>query len=308
MPWPADLVPRRQRSVPRLVPQRARHWRVAVRGARALSSGRRRRAGSSTQAGRAMHKSAGNYVAGTGGDGALRRRRAAAVVRVGRVHGRHALRRDAAAKRRQRLPQPALSLAYPARDPRRLRPWRPGRRRATSSRSIVWRSSGSTTSRGASPTTMPRTDCTTFIWRSSTSTPTTSRGSTSTRSRTASTRAHATPPAAAAAQTAALRLLRGLLAMLAPILSFTAEEAWQPVPERLRGDALSVFDLELPHPHAIARARPRRPRPVGGAEAAAVDRRRERRAARLPTAGDGSRRVARRRSGSRRSATTCARP
>jgi isoleucyl-tRNA synthetase len=51
-------------------------------------------------------------------------------------------------------------------------------------------------------------------------------------------------------QTAALRLLRGLLAMLAPILSFTAEEAWQSVPERLRGDALSVFDLEMPHPHA----------------------------------------------------------
>jgi isoleucyl-tRNA synthetase len=51
-------------------------------------------------------------------------------------------------------------------------------------------------------------------------------------------------------QTAALRLLRGLLAMLAPILSFTAEEAWQSLPERLRGDALSVFDLEMPHPRA----------------------------------------------------------
>jgi hypothetical protein len=29
-------------------------------------------------------------------------------------------------------------------------------------------------------------------------------------------------------------------------LSFTAEEAWQNVPARLRGETLSVFDLELP--------------------------------------------------------------
>ena len=51
-------------------------------------------------------------------------------------------------------------------------------------------------------------------------------------------------------QTAAFRLLRGLLVMLAPVLSFTAEEGWQAVPEPLRGDAESVFDLEMPHPHA----------------------------------------------------------
>jgi isoleucyl-tRNA synthetase len=47
-------------------------------------------------------------------------------------------------------------------------------------------------------------------------------------------------------QTAAFRILRALLALLAPILSFTTEEAWQAVPATLRGDDRSVFDLEMP--------------------------------------------------------------
>jgi isoleucyl-tRNA synthetase len=49
------------------------------------------------------------------------------------------------------------------------------------------------------------------------------------------------------AQTALFAILRALCALTAPILSFTAEEAWQAVPERLRGDARSVFDLDVPH-------------------------------------------------------------
>ncbi|MBC5810613.1 MAG: isoleucine--tRNA ligase [Candidatus Eremiobacteraeota bacterium] len=48
-------------------------------------------------------------------------------------------------------------------------------------------------------------------------------------------------------QSAAFAILRSLCALLAPILSFTAEEAWQSVPETLRGNAESVFDLPLPH-------------------------------------------------------------
>jgi isoleucyl-tRNA synthetase len=48
------------------------------------------------------------------------------------------------------------------------------------------------------------------------------------------------------AQSALFEILRSLCALTAPLLSFTAEEAWQAVPERLRGDALSVFDLDLP--------------------------------------------------------------
>ena len=48
------------------------------------------------------------------------------------------------------------------------------------------------------------------------------------------------------AQSALFEILRSLCALTAPLLSFTAEEAWQAVPERLRGDALSVFDLQLP--------------------------------------------------------------
>jgi isoleucyl-tRNA synthetase len=40
------------------------------------------------------------------------------------------------------------------------------------------------------------------------------------------------------------------LAALAPILSFTTEEAWQALPESLRGEADSVFDLSLGAPAA----------------------------------------------------------
>jgi isoleucyl-tRNA synthetase len=48
------------------------------------------------------------------------------------------------------------------------------------------------------------------------------------------------------AQSALFTILESLCALLAPILSFTAEEAWQFVPEALRGDRRSVFDLQLP--------------------------------------------------------------
>jgi isoleucyl-tRNA synthetase len=49
------------------------------------------------------------------------------------------------------------------------------------------------------------------------------------------------------AQTALFTILETLCALLAPLLSFTAEEAWQFVAPALRGDRLSVFDLALPH-------------------------------------------------------------
>jgi isoleucyl-tRNA synthetase len=45
------------------------------------------------------------------------------------------------------------------------------------------------------------------------------------------------------AQSALFHILKQVLAMLAPLLSFTAEEAWQAVPDALRGSAESVFDL-----------------------------------------------------------------
>jgi isoleucyl-tRNA synthetase len=47
------------------------------------------------------------------------------------------------------------------------------------------------------------------------------------------------------AQSALLYVLRRMLVALAPVLSFTAEEAWQALPHALRGEALSVFDLEM---------------------------------------------------------------
>jgi isoleucyl-tRNA synthetase len=49
------------------------------------------------------------------------------------------------------------------------------------------------------------------------------------------------------AQTALFRILEALCALLAPLLSFTAEEAWQHVPESLRAGRESVFDLTLPN-------------------------------------------------------------
>jgi len=48
------------------------------------------------------------------------------------------------------------------------------------------------------------------------------------------------------AQSALLETFRALSVLLAPILSFTAEEAWQALPEPLRGADESVFDLAFP--------------------------------------------------------------
>ncbi|HET9096297.1 MAG TPA: class I tRNA ligase family protein, partial [Candidatus Baltobacteraceae bacterium] len=47
------------------------------------------------------------------------------------------------------------------------------------------------------------------------------------------------------AQSAILHILEQFLAVLAPLLSFTAEEAWQALPAQLRGERVSVFDLTL---------------------------------------------------------------
>jgi isoleucyl-tRNA synthetase len=47
------------------------------------------------------------------------------------------------------------------------------------------------------------------------------------------------------AQSAIWHILQQFLAVIAPVLSFTAEEAWQSLPEELRGDRASVFDLPL---------------------------------------------------------------
>jgi isoleucyl-tRNA synthetase len=49
------------------------------------------------------------------------------------------------------------------------------------------------------------------------------------------------------AQTALLTILESLCALLAPLLSFTAEEAWQHVPAALQRGRASVFDVHMPH-------------------------------------------------------------
>ena len=49
------------------------------------------------------------------------------------------------------------------------------------------------------------------------------------------------------AQSAVLEIFRTLAVLLAPILSFTAEEAWQHLPEALRIGAPSVFDVAFPN-------------------------------------------------------------
>ena len=58
-------------------------------------------------------------------------------------------------------------------------------------------------------------------------------------------------PRRRSAQSALLEIFRTLSVLLAPILSFTAEEAWQALPETLRGADESVFDLALPRVETI---------------------------------------------------------
>jgi isoleucyl-tRNA synthetase len=58
-------------------------------------------------------------------------------------------------------------------------------------------------------------------------------------------------PRRRSAQSALLQIFRTLCVLLAPILSFTAEEAWQHLPEELRGADESVFDLAFPRIEAV---------------------------------------------------------
>ncbi|HZW52736.1 MAG TPA: isoleucine--tRNA ligase [Candidatus Elarobacter sp.] len=53
------------------------------------------------------------------------------------------------------------------------------------------------------------------------------------------------------AQSALLEIFRTMCVLLAPVLSFTAEEAWQHLAPELRGDAESVFDVAFPQPAAL---------------------------------------------------------
>jgi isoleucyl-tRNA synthetase len=49
------------------------------------------------------------------------------------------------------------------------------------------------------------------------------------------------------AQSALLEMFRTIAVLLAPVLSFTAEEAWQALPSELRGADESVFAIAFPH-------------------------------------------------------------
>ena len=53
------------------------------------------------------------------------------------------------------------------------------------------------------------------------------------------------------AQSAVLEIFRTVAVLTAPILSFTAEEAWQALPAALRGDAESIFDIAFPKLGAV---------------------------------------------------------
>jgi isoleucyl-tRNA synthetase len=58
-----------------------------------------------------------------------------------------------------------------------------------------------------------------------------------------------TDPRRRSAQSALIYVLQRFLVALAPVLSFTAEEAWQSLPETLRGSNESVFDLSFEARH-----------------------------------------------------------
>ena len=85
----------------------------------------------------------------------------------------------------------------------------------------------STPSRARSSDTICASICTPPTSRSSVSTRKISRRSTSTRSRTASTPRRPAAPRRRSAQSALLEIFRTMRVLLAPVLSFTAEEAWQ---------------------------------------------------------------------------------
>jgi isoleucyl-tRNA synthetase len=53
------------------------------------------------------------------------------------------------------------------------------------------------------------------------------------------------------AQSAVLEIFRTVAVLTAPILSFTAEEAWQALPEALRANEESIFDHAFPHIGAV---------------------------------------------------------
>ena len=58
-------------------------------------------------------------------------------------------------------------------------------------------------------------------------------------------------PRRRSAQSAVLEIFRTVAVLTAPILSFTAEEAWQALPAGLRGGAESIFDVEFPKLGAV---------------------------------------------------------
>ncbi|MGB8519568.1 MAG: isoleucine--tRNA ligase [Candidatus Tumulicola sp.] len=60
----------------------------------------------------------------------------------------------------------------------------------------------------------------------------------------------ASDPRRRSAQSALRYVLMRFLTALAPVLSFTSEEAWQALPAALRGDAESVFDSSLESPNS----------------------------------------------------------
>ncbi len=61
-------------------------------------------------------------------------------------------------------------------------------------------------------------------------------------------------PRRRSAQSALLYALRRFLTAIAPVLSFTAEEAWQEIPAPLRGEELSVFDSSFDAAHIKSEA------------------------------------------------------
>ena len=107
------------------------------------------------------------------------------------------------------------------------------------------------------------------------------------------------------AQSALLYVLTRFVTALAPVLSFTTEEAWQALPGDLRGDAESVFDTSFDVARHRGASRGRAGVVAAAARAARAGGRCEpSRATSKRSCGSPSRPTPT--SGSRRSATTCA--
>ena len=173
----------------------------------------------------------------------IRRGHRAPVGRVAGLPQRHRRERGTHQQGRRDLSRHPQRAALPALEPLRLRSGEAhrGRRQADRPRPLDSRRIFQARS-GSSSTPTTNTNSTSSIKKSASSSPWNCPRFTTTSSRTGFTPTPANSPRRRSTQTTLHRLVTGLCQMLAPILAFTADEAWEFVPGKPTG---SVHRSEL---------------------------------------------------------------